>query len=54
MKPIPINYVETLEPLVEKVTANGGKISKDIFNFPGGRRFQFFDPSGNEFAVWSE
>ena len=32
----------------------GGKISKPIFEFPGGRRFHFLDPNGNEFAVWSE
>lgn len=31
-----------------------GKISVDIFSFPGGRRFQFVDPSGNELAVWTE
>lgn len=37
-----------------KVIDSGGKISLDIFSFPGGQRFQFFDPSGNELAVWSE
>jgi hypothetical protein len=29
-------------------------ISKEIFEFPGGRRFEFTDPSGNELAVWSD
>ncbi|NND83102.1 MAG: VOC family protein, partial [Gammaproteobacteria bacterium] len=32
----------------------GGQISKPIFTFPGGRRFHFIEPGGNEFAVWSE
>lgn len=32
----------------------GGNIVKPIFAFPGGRRFHFTDPSGNEYAVWSD
>src|SRR5258706_2318994 len=36
------------------IIANGGTISKPIFTFPGGRRFHFLDPNGNELAVWSE
>ena len=40
--------------MLEKVKAAGGKIVKEIFSFPGGRRFQFQDPNGNELAVWSE
>lgn len=35
------------------VESAGGKISTAIFSFPGGRRFHFIEPSGNEFAVWS-
>ncbi|MCL5974973.1 MAG: VOC family protein, partial [Gammaproteobacteria bacterium] len=31
-----------------------GKIPQVIFSFPGGRRFHFTDPNGNEYAVWSE
>ena len=31
-----------------------GKITQDIFSFPGGRRFHFTEPSGNELAVWGE
>ncbi len=38
----------------EQVIAAGGKIKVDIFEFPGGQRFQFTDPNGNELAVWSE
>lgn len=37
-----------------KIIEAGGKISKDIFSFPGGHRFHFKDPSGNELAVWSD
>ncbi|EHP5030961.1 VOC family protein [Vibrio cholerae] len=35
-------------------TENGGHIIRPIFEFPGGCRFHFAEPSGNEFAVWSE
>ena len=38
----------------QRVRAAGGKIVKPIFSFPGGRRFHFADPSGNELAVWSD
>jgi len=49
-----IIYAENLEETNGKVVASGGKIVKDIFSFPGGRRFQFTDPNGNELAVWSD
>jgi predicted enzyme related to lactoylglutathione lyase len=38
----------------ERVRAAGGKIVKPVYTFPGGRRFHFADPSGNELAVWSD
>lgn len=47
-------YSEDLELTLDSVIEHGAKISKDIFDFPGGRRFQFFEPSGNEFAVWTD
>jgi uncharacterized protein len=47
-------YSAHLEESLEKVVANGGVISESIFSFPGGRRFHFYDPVGDEFAVWSE
>ena len=47
-------YSDTLEETLDKVTAAGGVIIKPIFSFPGGRRFHFTEPSGNEFAVWGE
>lgn len=46
-------YSARLEETQAKVTAAGGAIIKPIFDFPGGRRFHFTEPSGNEFAVWS-
>lgn len=36
------------------VVAAGGEITKSVFSFPGGRRFQFREPGGNELGVWSE
>ncbi len=47
-------YAKDLEQMVEDVTSAGGKIRKPIYGFPGGRRFHFEDPNGNELAVWSE
>lgn len=47
-------YHKDLEAVLEKVREAGGRITKDIFSFPGGRRFHFRDPAGNELAVWSE
>lgn len=47
-------YSASLEDTLLKVEHAGGKIVKNIFSFPGGRRFHFQEPSGNEFAVWSD
>jgi len=47
-------YSNDLEDTHSKVVDAGGSIVKEIFSFPGGRRFHFTEPSGNEFAVWSE
>lgn len=47
-------YSEDLEATLAKIEAAGGRIEKPIFDFPGGRRFHFSEPCGNEFAVWSE
>lgn len=47
-------YHSDLEKIQDKILKNGGKITKEIFSFPGGKRFHFTDPSGNELAVWSE
>lgn len=52
--PLAILYSDDLEASEQKVRSAGGKIVKPIFSFPGGRRFHFTDPSGNELAVWSD
>jgi hypothetical protein len=49
-----IFYSEDLEASLAKVESNGAQINKPIFSFPGGRRFHFIEPSGNEFAVWTD
>lgn len=51
-KPLPVLYSEDLEATMAAVESAGGKILKRIFAFPGGRRFHFADPAGNEMAVW--
>jgi hypothetical protein len=52
--PLPVLFASDLEAMQAKVEAAGGTIVRAIFAFPGGRRFHFRDPSGNELAVWSE
>ena len=47
-------YHEDLEASKARILALGAKITVDIFSFPGGQRFQFLDPSGNELAVWCQ
>ena len=47
-------YSDNLEATQSKIEASGGAIIKPTFSFPGGRRFHFTEPSGNEFAVWSD
>ena len=47
-------YSNAIESTLEKVEGACGNIIKPIFSFPGGRRFHFTDPNGNEFAVWSD
>ena len=47
-------YADNLEATLASVVAHGGRISREIISFPGGRRFQFLDPHGNELGVWSD
>jgi len=47
-------YSEDIEGTAAKVERAGGSITRPIFEFPGGRRFHFTDPDGNELAVWSD
>jgi len=47
-------YASELEDMRRKIENAGARITKEIFSFPGGRRFHFADPAGNELAVWSD
>ena len=47
-------YAADLEAISARVVEHGGRIVRAIFHFPGGRRFHFTDPNGNELAVWSD
>jgi predicted enzyme related to lactoylglutathione lyase len=47
-------FSNDIDSTLSKVDAAGGTIIKPIYDFPGGRRFHFCDPSGNEYAVWAE
>jgi len=44
--------VKDLEAVLAAVETAGGEIVQPIRSFPGGRRFHFRDPSGNELAAW--
>ncbi|MDW7695223.1 VOC family protein [Flammeovirgaceae bacterium SG7u.111] len=48
-----IFYSENLKRSKKEVEDAGGKITQDIFSFPGGKRFHFTDPTGNELAIWA-
>ena len=50
--PLPVIQVKDLETYLAAVEGAGGEVVKPILAFPGGRRFHFTDPSGNELAVW--
>jgi len=50
--PLPVIRVSDLEGALAAVEAAGGRVVKPIHSFPGGRRFHFADPSGNELAAW--
>jgi uncharacterized protein len=51
--PLLVIYSRDLEATLEAVVKAGGRVVKEPYGFPGGRRFHFSDPSGNELAVWS-
>ncbi|TGD74322.1 VOC family protein [Mangrovimicrobium sediminis] len=52
--PLLVFYSAALEGSEAAVTAAGGRVVREIFSFPGGRRFHFVEPGGNELAVWSD
>ena len=49
--PLPVIEVKNLEATLAAVSSTGAPVTKPIFSFPGGRRFHFLDPSGNELAA---
>lgn len=52
--PLIVLYSTNLDGNQAQIREHGGRIVRDTFEFPGGRRFHFTDPSGNELAVWSD
>ena len=52
--PLVVLYSKDLDQSLAAVRSAGGKILREPFAFPGGRRFHVADPSGNELAVWSD
>jgi predicted enzyme related to lactoylglutathione lyase len=52
--PLIVLFSSDLEALESQIRNLGGRIVQEIFEFPGGRRFHFLDPSGNELAAWSD
>lgn len=52
--PLPVLFSTDIEASLAKVEAAGAQITKPLFAFPGGRRFHFRDPAGNELAVWGD
>lgn len=52
--PLPVIQVDDIAAAASAVEAAGGDIIRPVFDFPGGRRFHFRDPSGNELAVWQK
>ncbi len=51
---LPVIYTDNLEATLSTVKKANSRVVKGIFSFPGGRRFEFIDPSGNILAVWSD
>jgi predicted enzyme related to lactoylglutathione lyase len=52
--PLVVLFSADLDESLRAIRAADGKIVTNPFEFPGGRRFHFADPSGNELAVWAE
>lgn len=52
--PVAILQTDDLQGMLEQVKAAGGQITKEIFAFPGGHRFHFKEPGGNELAIFSQ
>src|SRR5437763_1960273 len=53
-RPLAVIYADDIDGARAKITKFCGVVTREIFSFPGGRRFHFIDPAGNELAVWSD
>jgi predicted enzyme related to lactoylglutathione lyase len=51
---LPVLFSTDLESALARIMVAGGEITRPVFAFPGGRRFHFRDPAGNELAVWGD
>lgn len=54
VSPFVILFSEDLDASLRGIVAAGGQILQQPYEFPGGRRLHFADPSGNELGVWAE
>ena len=52
--PLVVICTDTLEEAFARVKATGAEITKDIFGFPGGQRFEFVAPGGIRLAIWTQ
>ncbi len=52
--PLVLLYSTDLDRTLAAVEGSGGRVTDGPYAFPGGRRFSFSDPSGNELGVWAE
>ena len=53
-KPLAVIYASDLAAACDAVVTAGGTLTKETCEFPGGQRFHFTDPAGNELALWSD
>ena len=51
---LPVLYSEDITKTEKDIIQAGGEVVKPLFAFPGGIRFHFIDPNGNEYAIWSD
>ena len=52
--PLVVIYAARLDEVETRIRSEGGQVVRPTYEFPGGRRFHFTDPSGNELAVWTD
>lgn len=54
LPPLVVLKTDDLDAALAAVIKAKGEITKPVFTFPGGRRFEFKEPGGNNLAVWSD